>query len=366
MDDTPPLRLVQTSQSQGVAAEICVEMIRGYGAMLLASGRSQEAVAKVLRELRNVINWLEAYPWEWTTTGIDEWGAWMRTEGKALSTVRNRQGLVRRFCDYMASPEYEWVERCRAEFGVAPRQVCFEWNTTRHIEDMEGRPERRAFTKDELQRLFDTMDDRIERIQTTGNKGFAVAWRDATMNKLQYAAGLRAGELVKLQTCDLNPHSVAPQFGRYAVVLVRWGKRSRGGPYRRRGVQMTMDWAVEALRLYVEDIRPVFPDGPWLFPSERRDRKGKQQPISVRSYEMSFAERRREAGLAEEMTPHCLRHTYQTHMAEMGRDPVWRQRQAGHRFLSSTSIYTHPTTDQMNRELSRAISDLTKKPGGMP
>jgi hypothetical protein len=41
---------------------------------------------------------------------------------------------------------------------------------------------------------------------------------------------------------------------------------------------------VEALRVYVEDIRPVFPDGPWLWSSERRDGAGRRQPVGVRTY----------------------------------------------------------------------------------
>src|SRR5712664_2300404 len=53
--------------------------------------------------------------------------------------------------------------------------------------------------------------------------------RSAGSSKVQYGTGLRPFELVQLQTCDLLPHPVAPQFGRYAVVRVRWGKRSKGG-----------------------------------------------------------------------------------------------------------------------------------------
>jgi integrase len=72
---------------------------------------------------------------------------------------------------------------------------------------------------------------------SANHKSAAIAWRDATMFKVQYGTGLRPFELVQLQTCDLLPHPVAPQFGRYAAVRVRWGKRSKGGTFRTRGVQ---------------------------------------------------------------------------------------------------------------------------------
>ena len=147
------------------------------------------------------------------------------------------------------------------------------------------------------------------------------------------------------------------------MVRVRWGKRSKGGTFRIRGVQMVLEWVVEALRVYAEDIRPVFPDGPWLWSSERRDNAGRQQPVGVRTYQAAFAARRDDCGLDEALTPHCMRHSYLTHTAEAGRDPAWRQRQAGHKLIATTSVYTHTSEDFMNREMAAAIADLPGKRG---
>ncbi|MGH8997230.1 MAG: tyrosine-type recombinase/integrase [Acidimicrobiales bacterium] len=353
------LRLVPESEANSREGELFEDMLRGYGRMLLAAGRERESVGKALLDIRNFVVWADAWPWEWSAHHIDEWSADMRDRELAKGTIRHRQGTIRRFCGYLTNPSYEWTERCASAFGAQPQQVCHEWNTTRHIEDYEGDPARRELTRDELRRLFDHVDDRVERMVTENHKGAAIAWRDAVMLKVHYGTGVRPGELVRLQTCDLVPHPVASQFGRYAVIRVRHGKRSRGGPARQRGVQMVMDWVVEALRQYVEDVRPALPDGPWLWPSERRDARGRQQPISTRTYREQFAARRDEAGLEPVLTPHCLRHSWQTHMAERGRDPLWRQRQAGHKFLSTTSIYTHVGAEQMNREMAAAIADLT-------
>jgi integrase len=120
-----------------------------------------------------------------------------------------------------------------------------------------------------------------------------------------------------------------------------------------------LDWVVESLRVYIEDVRPVFPDGPWLWPSERRDSAGRQQPVGTRTYQKAFAARRDACGLDADLTPHCLRHSYLTHTAEAGRDAAWRQRQAGHGLMSTTSRYTHIGEDHMNREMTAAIADLT-------
>lgn len=363
MEQQPRLRLVQQSQDEGSQAEFFAEMLRGYGRMLLASGRDRESVGKLLQILRNFVVFSDAWPWEWTADHVDEWSADMVGRDLAKSTIRQRQGVLRRFGEYLQNPSYEWVERCLARWGDPPQQVCHEWNTTRHIEEYEADPERRELTRDELRVLFNVADDRVERMVAENHKGLAVAWRDATMLKVHYGTGVRPGELVKLQLCDLLPHPVAPQFGRYAVVRVRYGKRSRGGPYRQRGVQMVMDWVVDALQQYVENVRPLLPDGKWLWPSERRDAQGRQQPVTTRTYQKAFADRRIDAGLPEQLTPHCLRHSWQTHMAENGRDALWRQHQAGHKLLSTTSIYTHVGEDLMNREMAAAIEDLVTKPG---
>jgi site-specific recombinase XerD len=65
----------------------------------------------------------------------------------------------------------------------------------------------------------------------------------------------------------------------------------------------------------------------------------------------------------DELRTLCMRHSYLTHTAEAGRDPAWRQRQAGHKLMSTTSLYTHTSEDFMNRELATAIADLTGRRG---
>jgi integrase/recombinase XerC len=180
------LRLVQANQQQGCQNEMFNEMLRGYATMLLAAGRDRGSVGKLLQMLRGFVVWADAWPWEWTAQDVDEWSADMRERGLALSTLRNWQGVVRRFCEYAVNPQYPWLERCKEEFGQVPEQVCHEWNTTRHIEELDHRPERREITRDELRTLFDHVDDRVEQMVSANHKSAAIAWRDATMFKVQY------------------------------------------------------------------------------------------------------------------------------------------------------------------------------------
>ena len=73
-----------------------------------------------------------------------------------------------------------------------------------------------------------------------------------------YSWGLRRTETSKLDVADWGRNPQAPEFGRYGMLHVRFGKAKRGQPPRRRNVASTMGWAVDAVADYVENIRPRF------------------------------------------------------------------------------------------------------------
>lgn len=130
------------------------------------------------------------FPWHWTAALFDEWMEdLIGVRRLAPSTIRNYQNVVAQFCDFICSPHYEWVGECEVRFGTHPVQVCTEWNTTRHLQDYEGRPRRRPLTRAELQRLFDYADEQVGVRLESGRKGTFIAYRDATLFKVAYAWG---------------------------------------------------------------------------------------------------------------------------------------------------------------------------------
>ena len=60
--------------------------------------------------------------------------------------------------------------------------------------------------------------------------------------------------------------------------------------------------------------------------------------------------------------PHCLRHSYVTHLIEDGFDPLFVQQQVGHRWGSTTALYTGVSGDYRNRVLRHALDDAFEPP----
>ena len=303
------------------------------------------------KTLRRFQAFAGSYPWQWTPQDVEEWTVSLRSAGRSHSTIRAYQNALAMFCGYVCDARYGWVHECEERFGSHPVQVCHEWNTADHVADYEGGPGRRPFTREELQAFFDFADDRVAAAREHGRKGGLAAWRDTTLFKVTYAWGLRRREAAMLDTTDFSANAAAPELGRFGMLSVRWGKAMRGSPPRRRNVASVMPWAVEAVEEYLTEVRPHYGGGPagtlWL--TERGGR------ISPRHIDDRFARYRDALGLPVELTPHCLRHSYVSHLVEDGIDPLFVQQQVGHSWASTTAVYTSVSADYKNKALRQAL-----------
>jgi len=138
---------------------------------------------------------------------------------------------------------------------------------------------------------------------------------------LLYGAGLRIAELLALTPGDID--------SRRMVLHVRNTKS------RRDRILPLSPRMLQALRDYWRDTRPC---SPWLFPGKSRH---KQMTRNCVSRAMRVAARN--AGIRKRVYPHLLRHTFATHLLELGTDLRTVQILLGHRSLSSTAQYTHLT-----------------------
>lgn len=305
--------------------------------------------------LRRFTDLSGSYPWEWTAGDVEDFTMSLMSgvDRRAPSTIRGYHLTLRMFCDYLLDGRYGWVAQCEDRFGAIPSQVCHDYNTVAHLVDYEGRPARRPFTYDELQHLFDFLDARVEQVARSGRKGALAAMRDAQMIKTAYAFGLRRRELCFLDVVDLRPNPRMPAWGSFGAVHVRYAKSSRGSAPRRRTVLAVpeFDWVIEGLRQWVDEARPLLAPGPrpelWL--TERRAR------ISVKTVDKRFAFLREQAGLPADLTLHCLRHSYVTHLIEFGYPERFVTEQVGHSYASTTAIYTSVSNDFKTKTLQAAL-----------
>ena len=311
------------------------------------------------RLVRRFFSFTGEYPWQWQPRDMEDWTVSMLSGADPIShaTTRNYQLAVRTFMDYLCDPRYGWAEECLARFGTHPIQICHEGNTVKHLAEFEGEPGNRPFSRQELQAFFDHADAQVERARQLGRKGWVAAFRDATLFKVAYAWGLRRREVAKLDIVDFGPNAAAPLLRGYGMLSVRWGKATRGSAPRRRNVCTVMPWAAAAVAEYVEEVRPVYghPRHPALWLTERGTR------ISTDYLNLRFAAYREELGLPEELGPHCLRHSYVTHLIEDGFDALFVQQQVGHVYSSTTALYTGVSSDYKNRMVQAALERAFSK-----
>jgi integrase/recombinase XerC len=337
-------------------------MMRGWRAQQIARGLKADTVEPRERLVRRFGEFAEDYPWAWTAGRVDEWSLHLTAElHLAPSTIRGYQCTLRLFTEYLTDSRYGWVVECERVFGagVHPVPIVHEWNSIAHLNDYEGDPEARPFTRQEMQRFLDYADDQVERAVTAKRKGALAAYRDATLFKVMYGWGLRRTETSKLDLVDWGRNPAAPEFGRFGTLNVRYGKAKRGQPPRRRNVASVMGWAVEAVADYVENIRPRFDCGghPALWVTERG---GRVKPAEINA---RFVAYRDALGLPRALVPHSMRHSYVSHLSEQGVDRRFIQVNVGHEADSSTAVYTHVSSDFMNTALRRALAPaLSEEP----
>jgi site-specific recombinase XerD len=141
-----------------------------------------------------------------------------------------------------------------------------------------------------------------------------------------YGAGLRISEVCRLQTTDID--------SRRMLIHVRGkGGRDRFVPLPER--------VLFTLRRYWVAMRPT---GPELFPGKEPGRG--ISPDAVRPHLHAAAAK---VGLRKRATPHVLRHSFATHLLELGTDIRVIQMLLGHTSIRTTLRYTRVTDKHVAR-----------------
>ena len=241
-DDLPGFipRVLQLDDVSLLRADEAVlnAMVDGWRAQMLARGLAVSTITARCSLIGGFVEFTNEYPWHWRPLDVDQFLADLRSRETPieLSTLRSYSNAISMFCSYVSDGRYGWVAFCEKQFGDVPSQICFEWNTPRHTTDDAVPTKRRAFTKPELQHLFDVVDDFVDEQHRNGSKRWMTALRDSIAFKIGYAYGLRRQELVMLDLTDFGSKPHVPSYQDNGAMTVRWAKGTTGSGPRRRTV----------------------------------------------------------------------------------------------------------------------------------
>lgn len=169
-----------------------------------------------------------------------------------------------------------------------------------------------------------------------------LAIRDKAMMELFYSSGLRLAELAGLRWNQLD-------FNAGMLTVTGKGNKTRMLPFGSQARAALIEWR----RAHAEFAPP---DEPALFVS----RHGK--PISPRTIQARIHYWAKRQGLAQNVYPHLLRHSFASHMLESSGDLRAVQELLGHSDISTTQIYTHLDFQHLARVYDKAHPRARKKP----
>ncbi|HWE22362.1 MAG TPA: tyrosine recombinase XerC [Myxococcales bacterium] len=169
-----------------------------------------------------------------------------------------------------------------------------------------------------------SVDDVFALLETPSTRT-AAGLRDRCALEMLYGAGLRVSELVGLNLADFID-------GRSAVRV-----RGKGGKER---VVPLVDKARKALEAYVAR-RSELGGGPALLLNRRGGR------LTARTVARQLAKYALVCGTQRHVHPHALRHSFATHLLDMGADLRGIQELLGHASLSTTQRYTHVSSERL-------------------
>jgi integrase/recombinase XerC len=168
-----------------------------------------------------------------------------------------------------------------------------------------------------------------------------LAKRDKAMMELFYSSGLRLSELAGLTWNQVDQASGM-------LTVTGKGNKTRMVPFGRIAAAALAEWRKARLDLTSFDEPTIFVN-----------RSG--NPLSVRSIQARIRYWAKKQGLAQNVYPHLLRHSFASHMLESSGDLRAVQELLGHSDIATTQVYTHLDFQHLARVYDQAHPRAKKK-----
>ncbi|HSE38127.1 MAG TPA: tyrosine-type recombinase/integrase, partial [Blastocatellia bacterium] len=184
-----------------------------------------------------------------------------------------------------------------------------------------------------------SIDEVVQFIETP-DTDTVLGIRDRAIIELLYATGCRVSEIAGMNIDDVDL--------RHATIRVRGkGRKERFVPFGSK--------ANEALTAYLQARGALLAEAP----EHKRDNNAiflnyQGTRITTRSIGRLIGKYVKECALAQNISPHSLRHSVATHLLSAGADLRAIQELLGHARLSTTQIYTHVSIEQLMQVYDKA------------
>jgi integrase/recombinase XerD len=231
----------------------------------------------------------------------------LMTEGRSPRSVARQVAAVRGFFRFLA------VHRHTADNPAVDLQAPRAWKV--------------------LPKFLDTED--VDRLLQAPDVSTTRGLRDRALIELLYATGLRVSELVALRPQDLHLDA---------------GYLTTTGKGQKQRLVPIGDEAGQWVQRYAREARPALL-GPRQSSRLFVNARGGSALTRVGFWKI-LKGYGKTLGIARQLSPHVLRHSFATHLLERGADLRAIQMMLGHADLSTTQIYTHILDARM-----RAIYD---------
>jgi integrase/recombinase XerD len=246
----------------------------------------------------------------------------------ALAAFADARGVA---ADALDRRGLEAFVRSRMASGLSPRSVARAVACIRGYYKFAAVEEKRdGSTADDLRapRAWPALPkflslEEVDQLLAQPDAATPRGLRDKALIEVLYAAGLRVSELLSLKTGDLH-------LDEGYLTCVGKGSKERIVPIGQEAAGWVRQYLARGRAALLH--RP----SPWLFVNARDG-----GPLSRVGFWKVLKEYGIRAGIARELSPHVLRHSFATHLLERGADLRAIQVMLGHADLSTTQIYTH-------------------------
>jgi len=235
--------------------------------------------------------------------------------GKPLKLITQNYHVIalRSFLKYLAKQNLKTLAAEKIELAKTP---------SRQVQFLESQ---------EIERLLDA---------PAGEENDLARLRDTAILEMLFSTGLRVSELAGLSRNKINPHR--PEFS----------VRGKGDKIRIVFMSGSAQKSLTAYQAARTDKSPA------LFVAHRQKKSVEKQiqemdgkesgALTPRSIQRIIKKYARLAGIAKDITPHTLRHSFATDLLSNGADIRAVQEMLGHSSITTTQIYTHVTNKRLS------------------